>query len=500
MVIYEGEELIVHYNQGTSRDLLVTFAPAYREHVAETYYFARSAVEQRAYNCIGITTKVRAYYVTPEMDEVYRLVEQHARRARRIIVMGHSMGGWAALKFSGRLKADRVICFAPTYSLDPDDLDLQSELHRKILVRNMAQHKVVARPGHKNMGIKPEDVSGGITVIYDPNDGIDDYNVDMLKRRLPPFQVLPFANLGHDLASGFDHSDIMVQVVEAVEADDLPRVRRILLGVQRVAGHFIQHTIERAAWKHPLLCYRALWSLRVRQHKDYDKLVTAPINGVVIYALFQRGWRSEAYKHFLLMMEKIHGVRTDVPKNFEHMPVPQLLEAYPCLLLSPHGQVLVFDSINKHVRFETTFYTGRSLPPVMVRTRNGRTQLTVSTGNGVMPITPDTLPIIRDAQETLSTEAGDNHLVVGGTAGFLSSAANQLVLPATEAANWQERFVPIPVLEGSMLLKAASVSWFDQKLLATPPAAPAPVAAAPRKKAKFQIFGMLRKRDNEAQQ
>ncbi|MCQ8239647.1 hypothetical protein [Rhizosaccharibacter radicis] len=486
MIIFEGEELVVHHHRGRSQDLLVTFAPAYREDVAQEYYFCRSAVEQHSLNCIGINTKVRAYYATPEIEDAFRLVEQHAKGRRRIIVLGHSMGGWAALKFSRRLRADRVIVFAPTYSLDPDDLDFESEIHRKILIRNVAQHKIVPRPQHKGMGIRPEDCAGSITVIFDPNDGIDDYNVNMLRKRLPPFDELPFPNMGHDLASGFDQSDIMMQIVAAAEDSDLSRLRRVLVDVQRGSGHFIQHAIERSAWKHPLLTYRALQAKRVKQHKDYDKIITSGINGVLIYALFMRGWRSEAYKHFLLVMDKHIGVRGAAPPDFETAEVAQLLRDYACLILSPHGGFLVFNSQSRQIYFDKAFFPARSILPVLIRIVGDDVKMFVI-GTGITPIAPDVLPLVGSA---LSVSTGDNHVVVHGAGGMLSTSGNVPAVVPGDTPDWLERFTPLPVPEGSQLLKAATISWFDQKLMTPAPAAPEP-SPAPRRKAKFGLLAKL---------
>ncbi|NHN85232.1 hypothetical protein GOB93_11345, partial [Acetobacter musti] len=124
MILYEGEELVVHQAEGDTDYLLVTFVGAWEtEHACRTF-LAETPVRKNRISCLGITAKVDYWYISPETDHVLSLIRNIAAGYSRIILFGMSMGGHAAIAFSRALNADVVFTGAPKWSLDPEECEI----------------------------------------------------------------------------------------------------------------------------------------------------------------------------------------------------------------------------------------------------------------------------------------------------------------------------------------------------------------------------------------
>ena len=67
------------------------------------------------------------------------------------------------------------------HSVDPDDLDLPSERHRRILMHALAHYGIAFHPQLSRMGIVPSDVSGRLVMLYDETEFIDAFDAGLAR-------------------------------------------------------------------------------------------------------------------------------------------------------------------------------------------------------------------------------------------------------------------------------------------------------------------------------
>ena len=81
--------------------------------------FGKSAILNFGYNCIQFITNKNDWYQTDGIIEAIRATVKRIPVNNRIITYGSSMGGYAAINFSGQLNADFFIAFSPQVSILP---------------------------------------------------------------------------------------------------------------------------------------------------------------------------------------------------------------------------------------------------------------------------------------------------------------------------------------------------------------------------------------------
>ncbi|MBE7211470.1 MAG: hypothetical protein INR65_10675, partial [Gluconacetobacter diazotrophicus] len=129
--VFDGKVLLAHHNPGDTPYLLVTFIGLYREDVADSVYLMKELVERAGLACVGITTRVRNFYLHEEMDAIAGLVRDIRQPGQKIIVVGQSSAGFAAAKFATLLQADYVLAFSPIFSAHAADLGLDEGTERE---------------------------------------------------------------------------------------------------------------------------------------------------------------------------------------------------------------------------------------------------------------------------------------------------------------------------------------------------------------------------------
>lgn len=461
-----------------------------REHCADSRFFGMRAADHGNFNCIGIATKTRNFYLCDEMEAAIAIVSDIARTFTRVIVIGHSMGGYAALKYSRALGADRVVAFSPNYSLDGEELDLPTDAHRKILERSVKQFGIVPNAAYKGMGIVPEDCSGKLSIIYDPQENIDNWYIDIFKKRITGCDYIPFEGSGHDLGTGLEEGDTIVRLVQALEADELDQARRVLGSIQRTSAHFIALSLARAVHRHPLLCFRAMSCQRVKGHKDYQRIISERFNGSLVYRLVECGFRNEAYEHMLATFRIFFSFKPNDVVDLADLTLTNMVKEFPCLLLSKQGQYLVFDAKIQKLRFCNYFTPQQSIYPVTLQMRGSEPELNIATAAGAVPA------VLTAPQHGDSSTVGDPSIKVGfenGSLTILTAAGylmgrDEIEFSTEQQPTPDEMFIPMPLKPDSTLLKASSAGWFDQKLIAPVE----PPKGRTRTKGRFELFRIFR--------
>ncbi len=468
MLLYAGTEIRGYFHEGTSDYLLVTFSELHHERLGEGHYFLKQLVTTADISCVGVINTVKGFYLSPEMDEIYRLVDK-ARGGRKVIVFGQSMGGYGAIKHSARLKADYVIACSPFYSLDEDELEFPSERHRKILLHSLAHHDVAQRSEFKGMGIKEADSGGRVITLYDPSDFVDLFDSSLLRKHLPKAEFVTVPHAGHEIYNASWSPDMFSRLMLAVRSEDLTAVSREVTRMRRSNMQFIVRSLRKAAYHKPALCLTAFHSKRVVESPHFKTVLSDPMNMLLIYRLFITGSRQKALRHFSFIARQVLQLNPGQMEVDDGPLIETTLGRRLCLLMSFHGTFLAYDMTTRLVCLERNVFSGGDKVPIFAQTMAGVSTFYIRSEAHEVPIAFDGTVAALSAPGLVP--AGDHSVAVRSGDHYLSvSHAGRL--EATSMVGQQERFVPLPMPERSSVLKAGSINWFDQVMLTQPPAPP----------------------------
>ena len=184
-LLIEDAFVEVFLREGNSAFTLVTFS-SFGVFADGVSYWGQSVAEKLDLSCIGIISKADTWFPETSIDRCLAEIMPHLRG--RVIVYGSSMGGYAAIKYSDRLRADTVLAFAPQATISAEDLPgntyaryFRADLHERMLIR-------------------AEDLGGLIYLFYDRLFRDDAAHVALLPRS-GRIRVVPVDGLRHNASA-----------------------------------------------------------------------------------------------------------------------------------------------------------------------------------------------------------------------------------------------------------------------------------------------------------
>ncbi len=488
--VYSGDEVAAYHNPGLSDYLLVTFSELHHERHGENHYFVKHLVEKADISCVGLINHVKGFYLSSEMENVVRIVDQ-VRGDRKVIVFGQSMGAYGAIKHAAALRADYVVACSPFYSMDPDELEFPSDRHRQILMHSMQHHGVVYRPEFKGMGLKTDDCHGRIVALYDPFDSVDTYDSALIRKHLPGVEFVTVPLASHEIYNPSWTPKMFSLLMEALQSSDRSAFAREMNEVRRATSQFMLRTIRKATYQKPEMCARALRSPRLALNIDYKGMLSDPINMVLAYRLFAKGSRTLGANHFALVARQVLQLDLGDAEVADGPVIEAVVARKLCLLMSYHGSFLAYDLNARSVRLDRNVFKRTDLVPVHARLTDGAWVFYIRSESREIPITMSSSDPSFTSAELVP--ASDNTVAVRSGSRYLSVTQAGELQVATELQSEQERFVPLPIGELETVVKAGSINWFDQVLMTQEPT-PLPISndtaatRAPRTNRWLKLF------------
>jgi len=166
------------------------------------------------------------------VDEVATSLRGLVRSIRpgRVMTIGQSMGGYAALLFGMLLGAERIVAFGPLSHLDPEEAIRQGDLRFLRIMQELAADP--PRSGYYDLAQLGErlDYRGRIDLIFGTNSGVpgdDQGNLDAIHalRLARPRDVAlhPYPGSDHAVVKWLiDHKLIDDILADLLAGDDLP--------------------------------------------------------------------------------------------------------------------------------------------------------------------------------------------------------------------------------------------------------------------------------------
>ncbi len=259
-VVHSSDNIEVLWRHGRSDYLVVSFGT--KNEVANgEFYWLKAVAEKADISVIGFMPRTSSWYPQAEVQGAIQAIGDILRAYKKIIVIGTSMGGYAALKHSARLGATHVLSFAPQYSIDPADV---SYFDKRFAVWFQSEL-------HAGMAIREDDVQGTAYVFYDPIYGDDRENVRLIRQAAPAVVEVPLPFTTHFPIMLFRGTQPMVDLFEMCLAGDSHGLATTARRVRRSAAVRIMTVCKAYAKRNPEGA-KALFDRRLEQFKPGEIL------------------------------------------------------------------------------------------------------------------------------------------------------------------------------------------------------------------------------------
>lgn len=119
-IVFESDDIRIRYCPASSRDLLVvTFANFLLTQSKDQPGFGERLLRAEGISAIHVTCGSNRWFQNSELLQLGDLIAGIRAGYREVVTYGSSMGAYAAILFSGQVRADRVVAASPQYSIDP---------------------------------------------------------------------------------------------------------------------------------------------------------------------------------------------------------------------------------------------------------------------------------------------------------------------------------------------------------------------------------------------
>lgn len=373
MIIFEGEELLLHYHEGTSDYILITFASADQTDQAYHRYFLQPIAEKYQLSCLGITTKVDNFYQHSDMHHIIPLCNEITQRYKKVIIIGLSMGAYAALKFSAELHANIVFAMGARYTLDASVASVCGIMQRT--VDRLDTYSI------QETTIQPHEVSGKLYIAHDIYQGTAGYNdIDhqhayQIIEKLPNTVLVPVLFAHHLVTNSLKGSEEFKSILDILVTENDQEIIQQVAHIRRHHINNIYNKILLLINRYPLWIYKLLVSKSFSYVKnnhilfdDYEQ------NLRLAYLLQIRGYHDAS--HHLL---KICFLRNILHCSFyeanqihqEYKANSNLLIQELPYLVAHNGSMLVFDQIQRKMIVTRDFISNMNFIPVRLYKEQG---------------------------------------------------------------------------------------------------------------------------------
>lgn len=257
-IIYESNDIVVHYHTGSSDTLLITFLGIGHEANALHTYFGKPIVENHNIACIGFTTKERNWYYCANMDDALRVVNEYSTNFKKIIAIGISAGAYASIKYSKKLKSHTTLAFAPQLSIDDRECEV------------IPEWASLCTPEMRGMSIKATDIYGEIFLFYDKHHAFDTKTALKIHdfARSSPDSNISLINIpsgGHILYESIKGSKNFLTLIEIASlnltfAQKITFFTKEIRNMRKYNYVNIYNKIKNSYYKHPYLVWKLIAS------------------------------------------------------------------------------------------------------------------------------------------------------------------------------------------------------------------------------------------------
>lgn len=282
-IIFESDDIVLHYHKGSSNFTLITFIGIGNEHLATASYLGKPVAEADDITTFGFTTKKRNWYTSKNMSRAIEVYNQFVNKHSKKICIGLSAGGYAAIKYSKLLSPDVALSLAPQLSIDDQEWEVIDEW------------KPLCTPEMRGMGIKRNDIYGKHIIVYDSKHTLDAKTAATLKSfKSDNVELIEMFYAGHIIYENIKGIEEFRQILACLNGP-IHNLGKLLNNIRRKNYVNIYNKIMEAYTKHPFLVYKLLTSQKLLTIKHYQRIIYDELKFVHLLAILtQRGYYKEA--------------------------------------------------------------------------------------------------------------------------------------------------------------------------------------------------------------
>jgi pimeloyl-ACP methyl ester carboxylesterase len=241
VLVYEDEHLEVVRHDGNPDYLLITFNEM--EIAANgSRFWGQRPCEKASISALGFMSRRPNWFPAASVAAAARHLQETLHSHPERILMGHSQGGYAALRYAGLLGASVSLAFCPQISIDPRDVPRDSRF-RAFFCEEL----------HAGMAIGAGDISGRSYVFFDPHHPADRAQVSQILAVAPEMTLMPVPMTGHSTIKTFAGTSSLVELVAAARAGSVAGIRALINGRRRSNVDRPYHVAMALIARHPAL-------------------------------------------------------------------------------------------------------------------------------------------------------------------------------------------------------------------------------------------------------
>lgn len=202
-IIFEDNHFLVVHAPGVASNYAVATFGTRDERPNGVRFWGDVLARKHGIECFGFVPKSANWFPYDSMRKSLPAIQQY--RSRPIIGYGHSMGGYAAIKYSGLLKMIGSVASGPQFSIDPSDAPWETRysMHYRADL-------------HADMQIKSDEMSGRSIVAYDPYLPEDRKHADYLSTLSPTVERLPLPHMLHRTVAALKPGSVLIPIFQAI--------------------------------------------------------------------------------------------------------------------------------------------------------------------------------------------------------------------------------------------------------------------------------------------
>lgn len=433
MILYEGDEIVLHHHKGSSPYTVITFTGLNFENAARDFFMLKNVARIKDIDVIEFATKKPNWLLSDEMQAAIKVMNATIGFGRDRLVFGQSMGGYAAIKFSKQLSADYVMALSPKISIHPDECDIDETYHQYLTDKMTG------------MSVKMGDVRGKIFVLSDPHDKTDSYHTRLLCNVSPDIIHIPTFHTGHVVYESMAGSKSISSIIDALSSGQSARVQREICVQRRRNPANLRNRLFRAKPRHMKLVARALASDQIDSMKN--RIFIFSYIGFILGVVYTASLRGEHELAKRLKRKLVTNLAVSGPEDIQTEALTANNITGP-LCLDCHQRIICYDIENKCLTVEPLTGRGPTMIPVYPDPLNHETdqpacvtllgeEYRLVQQDGKIGLSPDRRT---QAKTIVFVKKGNYYLISNGSELATSLHGGSIVFSTTIENAW-ERYV-----------------------------------------------------------
>lgn len=208
-IIYEDGHIEVYHHQGKSDFLVITFNEM-GTHPGRGSWGGR-ALQNNEISYLGFVSKKPNWFPGSSMERAKHALTSTLEAYNKVVMYGHSQGGYAAVRYASLYSATSIIAFCPQFSIRPESMSGKD--------KRFARH-YPSTMDHQEIGPYDVGVECRTHIFYDPNDELDRLNFLHIKEKIPHARSIKVFGTGHQSVRVIDNSEAVGRILTSAASND----------------------------------------------------------------------------------------------------------------------------------------------------------------------------------------------------------------------------------------------------------------------------------------